>query len=84
MDLAFDNIADLTTIFIDIDMEDVDEWISELIMDILIEFNELYDRIHNFPNLKDLDNDVDDVEYEQEDDNKSFFFNTEQDGDEQI
>ena len=83
MDLAFDNIADLTTIFIDIDMEDVDEWISELIMDILIEFNELYDRIHNFPNLKDLDNDVDDVD-EEEDDNKSFFFNTEQDGEEQI
>ena len=85
MDLAFhNNIADLTKIFIDIDMEDVDEWISELIMDILIEFNELYDRIHNFPNLKDLDNDVDDVDEEEADNNKSFFFNTEQDAEEQI
>ncbi len=74
---------DLTTIFIDIDMEDVDEWISELIMDILIEFNELYDRIHNFPNLYELE-DVDDVEEEEDDNNKSFFFNTEQDAEEQI
>ena len=58
MDLAFDNnVADLTHIFIDIDMEEVDEWIAELIMDILIEFNKLYDRIHNFPTIEDLDHD---------------------------
>ena len=80
MDLAFDDLANITNIFIDIDMEEVDEWISELIMDILIEFNELYDRIHNFPNL-------DELEYDEEDDtspDKSFFFNTEQDAEEQI
>jgi hypothetical protein len=90
MDLAFDNIADLTTIFIDIDMEDVDEWISELIMDILIEFNELYDRIHNFPTLENLDenwsSELDELEYDDPENpnNKSFFFNTEQDAEEQI
>jgi hypothetical protein len=83
MDLAFDDIAYLTNIFIDIDMEEVNEWISELIMDILIEFNELYERIHNFPNLDELE-DVDESEDEQEDDDKSFFFNTEQDAEEQI
>ena len=84
MDLAFhNNIADLTKIFIDIDMEDVDEWISELIMDILIEFNELYDRIHNFPNLEDLDNEEEEDDQEEKED-KSFFFNTEQDAEEQI
>ena len=83
MDLAFDDIADLTHIFIDIDMEEVDEWIAELIMDILIEFNKLYERIHNFPNLDELEDlDVDEEDDDQED--KSFFFNTEQDAEEQI
>ena len=90
MDLAFDDVADLTHIFIDIDMEDVDEWISELIMDILIEFNKLYDRIHNFPTLENLDenwsSDLEELEDDQDDTSseKSFFFNTEQDGEEQI
>jgi hypothetical protein len=76
-------LANITNIFIDIDMEEVDEWISELIMDILIEFNESYERIRNFPNLDELE-DVDESEDEQEDDDKSFFFNTEQDAEEQI
>ena len=92
MDLAFDNnVADLTHIFIDIDMEEVDEWIAELIMDILIEFNKLYDRIHNFPTLENLDENwsselEEDLEVDDQENpnNKSFFFNTEQDAEEQI
>jgi hypothetical protein len=79
MDLAFDDVADLTHIFIDIDMEEVDEWIAELIMDILIEFNKLYDRIHNFPTLENLDenwsSELDELEYDDPENpnNKSFF-----------